>query len=644
MPLLLHLKSLLTLAVIATAALGIGAIVARVLGWRIGDRIGALVGETTLGLVVAGTLLMLLGVAEWLYRPVILGLTFACGLAGMLRLRLRPDEPPSDELWPGDRDGRSTDPRLTSIGIGHVAASAAVLAAVASFAVALAPPTAGDALCYHLELPKRCLQEHSLVFSPHDDNCTYPLLAEMWFAWALALDGPVAAQLTQWLCGMLLAGWTFQLAARFLSRRGAMAAAAVLLVAPGVNNQMTVALNDLAPALLAAAAVVTWLDARRSAGLRQYLVVGLFIGGAISVKYTALLFATALGAVWLAAIAGERERRRSLIDGALLAAAAAIVVAGPWYARAAVLRGDPVYPFLSQAEASGSPSTFPEAKLPLGRDVAAVALAPWSLTMAPERVGGRAHQLGPLFLMFLPCAVPLLKNREFRAAVVVAGGYGAACLLLRQNIRFLLLCLPVAAVGVAYAWQSLASWPAIPRRIAAFAAVGMLLFLGAVPLARLRHVPAVAFGWESREEYLARVEPSFEPAAWMNRFLPPDARVLSQEQRAFYLRSAVTRENIYRRNTAYPGDLSGEMSLNTRLRFGGFTHVLLAEGLGPDESPAQASTSAAGSNIPRYDGTLSGLVDRAIAAAPDEAPKPLAEWRTADASGGIHRYRLLELR
>src|SRR5690349_5864416 len=91
MPLLLHLKSLLALAVIATASLGLGALAARALRWRLGDRRLALVGETTLGLVVAGAAIMLLAIAECLYRPAILGFTFAGALAGMLRLRRVPE-------------------------------------------------------------------------------------------------------------------------------------------------------------------------------------------------------------------------------------------------------------------------------------------------------------------------------------------------------------------------------------------------------------------------------------------------------------------------------------------------------------------------------------------------------------------------
>src|SRR5258708_3718188 len=67
---------------------------------------------------------------------------------------------------------------------------------------ALAPPTACDAMCYHLELPKRFLEQHALVYLPDSDNSTYPMLVEMWYLWALALDGGTAAQLVHWCLGI----------------------------------------------------------------------------------------------------------------------------------------------------------------------------------------------------------------------------------------------------------------------------------------------------------------------------------------------------------------------------------------------------------------------------------------------------------
>ncbi|MGC3967132.1 MAG: hypothetical protein QM775_07095 [Pirellulales bacterium] len=107
------------------------------------------------------------------------------------------------------------------------------------------------------------------------------------------------------------------------------------------------------------------------------------------------------------------ERRRLLLGG-LTAAVIALATSGLWYARAYAYRGDPIYPFLSTTASSndGSPTAagpkrFPESKAPLGRTPAAWILAPWQMTMQPERFGGRGHQLGPLWLMLLPIAATL---------------------------------------------------------------------------------------------------------------------------------------------------------------------------------------------------------------------------------------------
>ena len=41
-----------------------------------------------------------------------------------------------------------------------------------------APPTAGDALYYHLALPKQWLAAHELTFVPDHEKSTFPLLVE----------------------------------------------------------------------------------------------------------------------------------------------------------------------------------------------------------------------------------------------------------------------------------------------------------------------------------------------------------------------------------------------------------------------------------------------------------------------------------
>ncbi len=248
--------------------------------------------------------------------------------------------------------------------------------------------------------------------------------------------------------------------------------------------------------------------------------------------------------------------------------------------------------------------------------------------MSPERFGGRAHQLGPLFLMLVPCVLLISNRCELRPLLLAALLYGACCVMLRQNVRFLFPLVPILSLVAAAVLHDIAHWDPGPRRIAWGTCAVILLLLTLIPVARVRPAAAVAMGVESREAFLARREPTFVAADWMNRNLPDDARVLSQEQRAFYFDSKLTRENIYRRNSGYHRSASGTSEPpEKRLKAEGFTHLFLAE----------KSTGDG------YDATLSTLAEEAMAERPETGPVALREWR-GEVDGETRRYRLLLLR
>ena len=116
---------------------------------------------------------------------------------------------------PWRRRGRSPALRAPSPGragrfAGLLARSVrglALLAAVlGTLLTALAPVTDGDALCYHLQVPKLFLWRGAAVFDPDLHETVYPLLTEMLYAVALAFRGPVACRLVHWVLGLVLRG------------------------------------------------------------------------------------------------------------------------------------------------------------------------------------------------------------------------------------------------------------------------------------------------------------------------------------------------------------------------------------------------------------------------------------------------------
>ena len=647
MDFLFQLRSLVVCAAILIVAQAVGRGVARCLRFTAEDRAAAVIWNTAMGLVVCGSLFTALGLTGVLYGNLIVALTIAGIVAeGVYQVWSRSKRAAYASL---SSPAMSLDSRqhldlpnwaFQSLLVGSS------LAVAASLLSALAPPVAGDALCYHLELPKRYLQEHALTHFPYSDNSTYPLLAEMWFLWGLALDGPIAAQLMHWSCGLLLAGGAYVVGLPIVGHRAAIAAACVTLITPGVNNQMTAPLNDVALALFTTLAFAASCRAVQRSELTAFAVAGLMLGGALGVKFTAIVFVAA-GLTALAIVVLRNHPEISFIArGVGVATVMAAVFAGPWYARAWYYHGDPLYPFLSSqspgrstSEPSAKPaaskqaSAFPTSKTPLGRGPTAWLEAPWLMTMQPERFGGRGHQLGPLWLMSLPLVglVPAVFRLRLVPLFLVALPYVGVCLLLRQNVRFLLPLVPLGALIVVCVWSTFRAWPRAPRIVGWSMVVGILLLLILIPIGRARHHARVAVGLESRADYLIRCEPTYAAACWANAHLPADAQMLSQEHRAYWFQSKLTRDNIFRRSHDYSLASTGDETLSPTLRSHGFTHLLLAEA---DDLDASA-----------YDPTLSQAFEQAsVKSKPEHAPKVVAEFHTATTESGPRRYRIVELR
>lgn len=625
---LASLLSLVVLAAILLASFGIGRPLVRALRLETEDQLALSTWSVALGLVVAGTGVMGLGLAGWLYRELIAVVTAAAACWGVGELlqaviRARADQSILPPRQPFDGSPIAPPSRTWRwfLTCGSIAATGASLLS------ALAPPTAGDALSYHLELPKRFLAEHQLVFLADHDNSTFPLLVEMWYLWALALDGGVAAQLVHWALGVGMACGAVLLARRIVGHDWAWLAGAVVLMTPGVTNQMTAPLNDVGLAVMTTLALAAWWRAAiDDEGPHWYVISGLMLGGAIGVKYLALLFTAAWFCAWLGLAWRSRDRAPTWLRGGATMLVLAAAVAGTWYVRAAWHRGNPIYPFFHAVISETAPETLRESKLPLGQTPWALAAAPWMVTMHPEQFGGRGHQLGCVYLAVLPGLLVVQRLRGVRLLLALSGLYFAGCFLLRQNVRFLFPLAPLLAVPIVWVWMESRRLPRYAALLTAACLAGLLLLGALWPMYRARYHWPVALGVESREDYLERTEPTYQAALLANLLTDQGSKILSQDNHAYYFDAAVTQEGLYRRRTWYD---RADLDFASQLRRDGFDYILLAE-------------TAGGPGI-RYDDTLTKLVDRALAVRHQRDFYSLAEYSIRDADGAERTYRLVRV-
>ena len=631
-----QIQSLIALALIVLAAYGLGYGVLRGLRVSMQDRLSEIIFSVSLGLVAAGTALALLGLVGLLYTPLIGVLTLAI-VFWTVSMRLQERHAVAEA---GSHSMETvvdvSEPSGISPpnGVLWFAASVSVVASLGALIGALAPTTAGDALCYHLELPKAFLADHRLAFYPYSENSTFPLLVEMWFLWAIALDGPVAAGLVHWLLGLLFAGSTAVLARPIVGQRWAWVAGCIAIVVPGVTNQMTAPMNDLGLALMTTVALAAWWRAvMLEEGRRWFLVAGIAAGGALATKYLALLFALAMAAGCLWVVRRQGPKRRLIVEGVAIIAVVAVSTAGLWYVRAAWHRGNPVYPFLTEVFVPEVPmyvdahETLPASKSRLGRTAWGPVTAAWHVTMDPDRLGGRSHQPGVLFLALLPGLLLVRRLRGLGTLLVIGLAYWVVWYLLRQNVRFLLPAIPIGAIAAVWVIAEMRRFPTSARWAGTGLVCAILVAYALVSAERNREQLAVATGFQTRDEYLGKVEPTWQAAAASNASFGEHGHLLSLDYRSYYFDCPVTREKVYRRYTGYDRAIEHPEQLLPLLSGAGFTHLLLAENLSDDGV--------------QFDPTLPRLVAANRAIRGPKAFPVLWEYTFDDVDGGKRQYQLV---
>ena len=607
------------------AMIGMGA------GRRILDRLGQAPGHPVdaaalampmgLGLLSLGVLgLGALGRLDRVGLAVLLAVAMELGLLPGLRM-LR-------EL--GRRMlGRDHPDRARSV-TGRIMAVLVAVTLVGTAMVAAGPVTDGDALCYHLQVPKVFLMKGAAGFDPDLHETVYPLVTEMLYAVALEFRGPVACRWIQWFLGLALAANVTALARPVIGRR-AWWAGAIVLLTPAISNGMSAPLNDVALAAFGAAAISAWVRLLDRPGAAAAAVAGLLAGLAVGVKYPALVLVGLMGAIlWLRVVQGHFRGEGVAVGTSWTRLAvqymvAVIAAGGWWYLRAYLHTGNPVYPFFRQAfGGSGLDEVLEPIKRPM-------AVTPWNLltalgplTLQPDKFDSFSHQFGPTFLLFLPLA--LLERPRRRVLGLAALGYVflMICLTQRQSMRFVLIALGPLSVAIACGLSAWCDRRTLPARLMVGMLLGVLGLEAGLAMARGRHVLGLLAGRESAETLLSRREPTYVVGRWAARHLPRSARVIGQDHRGFYIPRPYTMELAHRRRTGLGRHGERAIEVVDRLRESGFTHLMLC--------PPVPETAV------EFDPTLGRLLAPWLAGRP-----PLYREDLTDGDGVLRRYAIHDL-
>jgi hypothetical protein len=526
-----------------------------------------------------GNVLFAAGLLGALDRPTVIFLGTLIG-AGLLAIAFQ---------------ARSIQGALLGAARAHPVAMLSLVGVVAAESfLALAPPTARDALIHHLALPRLFLQAGGVIEVPFAIHASYPQTADMLYLIPLGEGRDQAAAFIHLGFGLLAAAVLAARARRWANDLSGIFAALLFLSLPVVVFLSSVAYVDLPLCLFSFLGLEAFLRWREANGRAWWLALSaIAVGFAISTKYQGFLVAAVLAL--LVTVAAFRQG--GIIRAAKCVALFSLLVIvppAPWLVRNASVHGDPVYPLFSDivgdapvhkgvpAEAD-SLSPLALRRIMYGESMFEIAALPLRIFVSgrendPRRFDGRLNPLLPFL------ALGLLVVRRGTGPFPGAGAFASFAILgtllsLTMDVARARYVLPFVSVLCPLASTAATT---LPRR-------SLLLGLLALALAwngfflfeRLRGSDLLPYfsGAETRAAYLARKLPAYPLYASVNALVPKNGRVqlLFMGDRGYYLNVPYTYESYYSGAGIGRALEKGSSALDAYFGRRGVTHLLVNE-------------------------------------------------------------------
>ncbi len=421
------------------------------------------------------------------------------------------------------------------------AAALMVVFALLGLAVALAPETSTDALHLHLHVVAYYLAKSGFADIPGYGFTHVPEAAHLIFAPLYDLLGDCGPRTLAWMEGLWVAAMVGWIGARLGGPRAGVLAALFMASTPAFLSSSVVAHTDLPLTMLAVAGLWVALQHGRDAG--GGVLSGALLGAAAATKYSGIAYTLAGAALTgLAAARADGNRLRAALGAGLRVCAVAALASAPFFLRNWQATGNPLFPatvfpsrILTPEEQRRIMAAF-YGQWGMGRDLRALRLLPWNMTVHGERFGGA---LGGWFLAAAPLLPAAITQGPLRRLLLAACLCFAVFAVGQHVQRYFFPALALLSVAIACSLEQLSRGRRVERiGAAAFTAVALITAVIHLPFFHRswlrdwfyyepREIPlAAAAGGESRDAYRSRIVPTYPLIRRLRAAAAPNARVL----------------------------------------------------------------------------------------------------------------------
>jgi len=411
-----------------------------------------------------------------------------------------------------------------------------------------------DAAVHHYAFPKALLRAGHLIDVPGIPFSFYPSLGEMLFTFGLGIDGEFLAGSMTWVFLFPLFAGMLSIGRSLGNPRIGLWGLVLFLGAPLTTVTPYSGVIDLPFFTYCILAVAVLLDGEGDIPVTKIILTGLLVGFACATKHLGLLFLAAFIPIIIWRVLNGGGSIGKAIKAGLIITFFSFLIPLPWYIRALLATGDPLYPFLSNImniagaeNASFSVESFARTEYP--RTLAGYIFYLWHLTMDYQDLRPWYLAIHPAWLAMLPPAIfwafkPADGNRKegeiSRLRMLLVLG------LLVLTINFFLapaypryifptwLCLSLTSAWTLMEIRRM--WPWIGKvLIAVSLAMSITLVMGIAGKRAIEVVPQY-FSGEAQIEALTSEFPGIETMLWANENINPErSLVLSTDPKIYYL-------------------------------------------------------------------------------------------------------------
>jgi hypothetical protein len=412
----------------------------------------------------------------------------------------------------------------------------------------LTPMVDYDGLAYHVGAPKRWLEQGRMEYLPTHLHTQWPMGVQMHYLLLFPFDGAESAKPLMALYSLLTMGASYGLGKKLASSGVGLVAAGIVVLRAGVPSINTTSIEMPLTLFLtlSAIAIAGWKQTDNYEDKRRWFILaGVMAGFACCIKLNGLLALLFLAAAIFLLATAQGFQIPHRMKSSFTFLALAVVCTLPWYIRSWYYAGNPIYPFVYSL--FGGSYWSAEAGRVLTAYFRTFDLPGETIAERHAFVLRHLVKLSALLLAGL-----LLPGRRWTRGILLGTGIFAMIQVsLSDNPRFLLPATPFAAIiagwwlmewdrrlqGSAYAiFRFLHCYPVYGYGLAALLAV-LYLPNG---FRQIRESAPVILGNSSKSDFINYYVNNREAFEWVNRTLPPDARILyGPDNRTFFLQRTV---------------------------------------------------------------------------------------------------------